>query len=892
MNLSYNDSYGSFGLRWGKKVLMVFGLLIMMILAGVWGGKAVSAETNPTGCNAGDVVTVRYGISGGEPKTLGTFEVEKDGLVGNNFAVKVSCEGERYKFSVLDIVNEDGSINTGILTGNSVLADDMNENGEVLENQESITTSVDFGNNIKSYIFWMSQVEQKDDIVKPGENVPNNAYDPQKKPEENVEENNAETIDETFEIVEEGACYDDSGFIGWIICPIIEGVSNLGNWLWGEVETDFMQINVGGLFKENDGVRKAWSIFRDMANVVFVILFLFVIFSQLTGIGIDNYGIKKILPKLIVVAILINLSYLICLLAVDLSNILGSGLNALFSSIANQITPEKYGISAGQSLVSWGLGGGAATGGLILFSVLTGPLGLAAVGAAVGLTVLGIVITVVVSIVFLYLILVIRYAGVVILIAIAPIAIVCYMLPNTEKLSKRWVDLLKALLMVYPICGALVGAGKLAGNVLASTGDAALMIAGMIVSVAPFFLIPMLLKRSLALAGNIGATLSNMGRNVGRGTSKAATGAITGSQRFKDWSQFKQDRLAASRASRIQRRLQAKKDSGVDLGDMGNEKLLRATETMNKYNQRRAQGTVGDLLIDQGTMEQKMRAQQSNTLEKMYTDNYMKMTNRDAVDSAFQAALMGDSGENAAAAMNALIQKGGTTEVLNALSNADWSKMNSGVKSYLAQTMGTSNVDALKGFSKYQQSGGQASFQEWSTGSGATIAAEQSNNNIKAKSYAQHLMEGGENAMVNYSKDEMQFVERNADTIRTQMGNNGEFGAMIKNNAIKSGDAKAQTVAESIITKQLADGGMNVDDLKITSEDIGNMRGKTAEAILNGEEKLFVNNGVNPALARNHAASYIRTNLDTQINDAKNDPTANSKMKTETRDVFINPLTP
>ena len=77
--------------------------------------------------------------------------------------------------------------------------------------------------------------------------------------------------------------------------------------------------------------RDAWTTFQTIANVVFIILLLFVIFSQLTGVGIDNYGIKRILPKLIVVAILVNLSYLICVVCVDLSNILGSSLKGLFA---------------------------------------------------------------------------------------------------------------------------------------------------------------------------------------------------------------------------------------------------------------------------------------------------------------------------------------------------------------------------------------------------------------------------------------------------------------------------------------------------------------------------------------------------------------------------------
>lgn len=668
-------------------------------------------------------------------------------------------------------------------------------------------------------------------------------------------------------------CSDNSGAVGWIICPIIEGVSNLGNWLWGEVETNFMQINAEELFQKHDGVLKAWSIFRDMANVIFVILFLVVIFSQLTGIGIDNYGIKKILPKLIVVAILINLSYLICILAVDLSNILGSGLNAMFSSIADQIPVDKYEISPGQSLVSWGLGTTGAAGGLVLFSLLSGPLGAFAIGAAVGLTVLGVVITIVISIVFLYLILVIRYAGVVLLIAIAPIAIVCYMLPNTEKLSKRWIDLLKSLLMVYPICGALVGAGKLAGNVLASTGNETLAIAGMIVSVLPFFLIPKLLKSSLALAGNIGAKLSSIGQTTGRGLSKTATGAITGSDRFKNWSQSASERFAADKARKVTSRLGNVLERGGNLSESQQRRLVQAQHTVAAYEGGR---------------------------EKMYKDIFAR-NDRGVNQAELARALRGTDGEKASAALSTLIDQGGISEALGELgklSESDWNNMDAGMRNRLTQAMGISGVDAMKSYSKYRMSGGGASFSDWSTGSGATIANEASNVTIKDKTYAQHLMDGGERAMVNYTKDEMQYLNEHADNIRAGMTDNGEFGSMLKTAAINSNDATVQTLAENLVASQLASGGLNVDDMKITDEDIGNMRGRMAESIRDGVAGRYINNAkkggvtLTMAAARNLATTDLRNtsvkgvSLGNQINGAKANPNVSSKAKTETKAVF------
>ena len=842
--ISSQNNYGKFVVK-----ICLFFLLVLIISMGLTG--KVKAETVPGGCNAGDIVTVTHGRSNGEE--AGTFQVKvgMGAVEGANFLVTIDCDEEgRYVWRTTrawregeDKSKSDSGV-SGVPFGNAFVT---YENVGKTDNDGALYGSIQFEiGGGDSYIMWMSSVEDGEDTANPDTGKADNAFDPTISFDDNREQGNTEENDTKIDL-SSGVCYDNAGNLGWILCPIISGISGVGEWMWGEIETNFLQIRVGEFFKPENGVESAWKVFRDIANIVFIILFMFVIFSQLTGVGIDNYGIKKIMPKLIVVAILINLSYVICILAVDLSNILGVGLNGLFTELAKNVgTSAQVAVSSytpGQSLAIAGIGAGVG-GGIALFAILNPAIFVAAAGS-MALAVFGIVITIVISILFLFLILMIRSAGIVILIAIAPVAIVCYMLPNTEKLFKRWVDLLKALLLVYPICGALVGAGKLAGIILASTNTEAMAVAGMIVEVLPFFLIPMLLKRSLSLAGNIGAKLSGVGKTAGRGLSSKAQGAIRGTQKFKDWSKYNQDKALATRSGRIQRRLQRVKDRGGTLSDRNKERLLQATEAMDAYERRRILADEGKTPLDGETLRQNIRAEKSNTLEKMYSDNYMRMTDRGQVDSAFQAALAGDSGENAAAAMNALIQKGGTTEVLNALKGADWSKMNAGVKSYLMQTMAASNVDALKAFSKYSQSGGQASFSDWSTGTGATIAAEASNSNIKAKSYAQHLMENGPEAMNGYSKDEMQFVQSNAADLRSELGNE-MYGRMLGNAMVNNNDAKAKTIAEQIVKSELANtdvgdpstgkqGRMDIKDLSLTSDMLGNMRKEAGEAILAGE---------------------------------------------------------
>ena len=354
-------------------------------------------------------------------------------------------------------------------------------------------------------------------------------------------------------------CYAGSGSLGWILCPVITAASGIGEFMWDQIES-VLFVPVGEIFKDDNGVENAWKVIRDIANVIFIILFLAVIFSQLTGVGIDNYGIKKILPKLIVVAILVNLSYVICKVAIDISNIVGSGIDSMLSGFADSVVTVS-GASTGWQIGSWlttiaGVGAG------VTIWVLLSEGGLREVGAVIGLAALGIVISILAAVTFMYIILGVRMAGVILCTVLSPVAIVCYALPNTEKIYKKWFDLFKALLVVYPICGAMIGMGQFAGAILASIPNGTMKLMAMIVQVVPFFFVPTLLKNSLSLMGNVGAKLSSMGKTFGRKGSGFAKNTIKGTDAYKRNMKFNQARKANRKAGRTVARLDRK--SGGD----------------------------------------------------------------------------------------------------------------------------------------------------------------------------------------------------------------------------------------------------------------------------------------------------------------------------------------
>lgn len=339
-------------------------------------------------------------------------------------------------------------------------------------------------------------------------------------------------------------CIEAAGALGWILCPVLDMASDATSALYSYIENNFLWIG-SDVMGTGTKTNEAWKVFRNYANIAFIIMFLVVILSQITGFGISNYGIKKILPRLIAVALLTNLSFIVCQLAVDLSDILGSGLNTALSSIggvADKAKDMSYGVDKIVNDARAALFGTGATAffvGVVTWRLWLLPLLLAILGALVGVF-------------MFFLSLAVREAGIIILVILCPVAIICYALPNTKKLFDKWFRMFTSLLMVYPICGLLMGGGQFASSILTTLGAegdqrAMFAITAMLLSVVPFFFIPTIVRTSLNAIGQLGARISNFGR----GMSGRMTGAIRGSEGFKN----AQRTLAMQRDENTVRRL-------------------------------------------------------------------------------------------------------------------------------------------------------------------------------------------------------------------------------------------------------------------------------------------------------------------------------------------------
>lgn len=304
--------------------------------------------------------------------------------------------------------------------------------------------------------------------------------------------------------------------IGWIVCPVVNFLA------WGmdtifAIIAQFMEVQPLQLNNQDNALYNAWNIVRGIANIAFVIGFLIIIYSQLTGIGLSNYGLKRLLPRLIIAAIAINLSYIIVAIGVDLSNILGWSINDMFVSLRNTLLSTSALNSENlAALLSWeSVAGFVLSGGTAVGAGAIGLVAIAGSSTAAIFLLLPALVGLLVGVLVVLLILAARQALIVILAIIAPLAIVAYLLPNTEKWFGKWRDLLMTMLIFFPAFAVVFGGSQLAGAVIIQNADSInLLILGMIVQVAPLVITPLLLKLSGSVLGGIARLVNDPNRGI------------------------------------------------------------------------------------------------------------------------------------------------------------------------------------------------------------------------------------------------------------------------------------------------------------------------------------------------------------------------------------------
>ncbi len=301
--------------------------------------------------------------------------------------------------------------------------------------------------------------------------------------------------------------------IGWIICPVSVWLASAMDNIYNMI-SDLVVVPPIAVNKTDSPLYTAWNVMRSFANLAFIIVFVIIIYSQLTSIAVDKYGLKKLTPRLIVAAVLVNISFFVCALAVDLSNLAGYGLQHILIDIRQDtfaITGDTWSSNATNTwstLTAFILSGGTAAGAFIGFSIATA----GSIGAAIYLLIpilIGLALAVFVAL----LVLAARQAIIIILIVVAPLAFVANLLPNTEKWFERWKDLFMTMLIFFPAFSLVFGGSQLAGGIIIQNANNILMmIFGLAVQVAPLVITPLLLKLSGGLLNRIAGVVNDPGK--------------------------------------------------------------------------------------------------------------------------------------------------------------------------------------------------------------------------------------------------------------------------------------------------------------------------------------------------------------------------------------------
>ena len=299
--------------------------------------------------------------------------------------------------------------------------------------------------------------------------------------------------------------------IGWIICPLSNWLADGIDYMYSALQ-EFLKTKPLETTNQNSGIYLAWVIMRNISNVAFIVAFLVIIYSQLTSVGISNYGVKKMLPRLIIAAVLVNLSFTFCAVLLDLSNIAGYAFQDAFMGIKNTISTVGENTGVGwtwSEVIVMILSNGALAGGVVATVAMGAELLPLALSALVGI---GLVLLLVL------LIMAARQALIVILIIISPLAFVCYLLPGTEKWFKKWRDLFLTMLVFFPAFAVIFGGAQLAGIIIIQNATGAnggiMQILGMVVQVIPLALTPIILKLSGGLLGKFAGFVNDKNKGL------------------------------------------------------------------------------------------------------------------------------------------------------------------------------------------------------------------------------------------------------------------------------------------------------------------------------------------------------------------------------------------
>ncbi|MEO7904260.1 MAG: hypothetical protein ABIR91_00535, partial [Candidatus Saccharimonadales bacterium] len=249
--------------------------------------------------------------------------------------------------------------------------------------------------------------------------------------------------------------------------------------------------------------------------------------------------------------------------------------------LATGSTGEGWQATSWESVAGFVLAGGAAGGAVVTGTILAGSTMGAFTAAGVALLLLPILLGAFLTVLVVLFIFAARQAIITILVIISPLALVAYLLPNTEKWFEKWRGLFTTMLVFFPAFSLVFGGAQFAGLMIitaaVSQEDINMLLLGMAVQIAPLAITPLLLRLSGSLLSKIGGIINDPSRGL--------------KDRTKNWAK---DRQAANKAGQdVKTREMAKngtlrRRSFVRHAALGTDTRRRIREGNKSNNETRA----------------------------------------------------------------------------------------------------------------------------------------------------------------------------------------------------------------------------------------------------------------------------------------------------------------
>lgn len=220
----------------------------------------------------------------------------------------------------------------------------------------------------------------------------------------------------------------------WAV-SVVSGILGVFIWALGVILVLVIKglILIAGYqnFIGSDAVRLGWVIVRDICNMFFVVILLIIAFG--TILHLENYNYKKWLPKLILMAVLINFSKTICGLMIDAAQIVMLTFVNAFKDVGGANLTDILGLSN-----------------IVTLAKEDSTMSLWTV---VGAYVLGIIylLVAVVVIVTMMMMLVMRLVMIWIYVVLSPAAYLLSAFPGGQKYASEWWSEFTKNLIVGPV---------------------------------------------------------------------------------------------------------------------------------------------------------------------------------------------------------------------------------------------------------------------------------------------------------------------------------------------------------------------------------------------------------------------------------------------------------